>query len=207
MTLHYLYKITVNRKSYIGTAVDPQRRLRDHARAKSPLGRAIRKHGLGTSTLKVLAKRRTVRAIHVLERAMIARLKTYVPQGYNLTRTGSGCDPSCSTWRAGVKRRSRSPKWRANNLAANRRNAQDPKWRAAYAAGRERMKHNPKWRAGLKRRSKSPTWRANHLAAVRRSSRRQTWRTNHLATMKRTGLARRGKPWSSARRAAQQEAE
>jgi hypothetical protein len=159
--IYYLYKITVGGKSYIGTAINPPKRWRQHARAKTSIGRAIRKCGLSRAVFKVIGKRRTVKAIYALERATIAQLKTRAPRGHNIAEGGNG-------WPGGPH----SKQWHISMAEVGKRNARNPKWCASHAAVAQR--------------------------------RRGKCTPAHAATMRRIGLAKRGKPWSAARRAAGQ---
>ena len=197
---HYLYKIAVGGKVYIGTAINPSKRWREHSRAKSPVGHAIRKYGLDKTTFKVIGQRRTAKAIHALERAAIVRLRTRAPHGYNISKSGNGC-PHTPKWYRAIKRRSANPKYRAHVASANRRTARTVKWRAVHTAALKRTAGDPKWlaatRAGSKRQS-TPMWRANCAVTNRRITRTQTWRAAHTAAMMR--LARTPK-WRRAQKA------
>lgn len=79
-----------NGKQYVGVTNRFARRLRRHQQSDTPIGRSIRKYGLGS--FRVVSLMRTGDRSEALriERIEIERLSTIVPNGYNVTQGGMG---------------------------------------------------------------------------------------------------------------------
>lgn len=92
MKLHSIYIITnkINGKKYIGQSVDPARRKASHfcATARGLIGKAILKYGRESFGFRVLMTGATKAEADYFEKAMIARMNTRVPHGYNLSAGG-----------------------------------------------------------------------------------------------------------------------
>jgi len=76
-----------NGKAYIGVTMNLKRRMREHERADTLVGRAIRKYG--SPELQILAVCLEDYA-YELEREAVRRLDTLNPTGYNLVNGGIG---------------------------------------------------------------------------------------------------------------------
>jgi hypothetical protein len=87
--MFYLYRITLQKYSYIGVSKSPVRRWGQHSRAATTLGRAIRQCGRDNVIFQIIATgdRET---IYALERAEIFAQKTRFPGGYNIAEGGFG---------------------------------------------------------------------------------------------------------------------
>lgn len=99
--LYSLYLLTnaVNGKGYVGLAIDPHKRLKRHLHDARPLAeggsncllyRAIRKYGANSFSLEVLASGFTRAEAAAQEVALISKLGTRSPLGYNMTQGGEG---------------------------------------------------------------------------------------------------------------------
>ena len=84
----YVYKITVNSKSYVGVSKDPDDRLKHHFINSSYIGNALRKYGL--SDFDIIDQVETYEEAFALEIYYIEKLNTMSPNGYNLTVGGEG---------------------------------------------------------------------------------------------------------------------
>lgn len=79
-----------NGKRYVGVTTNFSDRLRRHLKARSFIGRALRKYGFGAFRIEVLARGLSRPEAYNRERTEIARLRTTYPDGYNLTDGGQG---------------------------------------------------------------------------------------------------------------------
>lgn len=91
-----------NGKQYIGVTKNLDVRLGAHSRYQSPIGHAIRKYGLGSFRVAVLARTASYSAAYEIERAEVDRLGTLCPVGYNLTTGGVGGRSLCDETRAKI---------------------------------------------------------------------------------------------------------
>lgn len=89
----FLYVITnlVNRKQYIGIAIDYERRWREHrcGQGSKLVYQALRKYGIENLDFKVICKG-TEAYVKEMEVRFIRMLNTMAPFGYNLTEGGEG---------------------------------------------------------------------------------------------------------------------
>lgn len=89
----YLIRNERTGKGYVGKTIGSAE-LRWRAHQKDPrcflIHRAIRKHGIKASSVRVLATAKTESELSDLERKFITELRTLVPHGYNLTQGGDG---------------------------------------------------------------------------------------------------------------------
>jgi group I intron endonuclease len=93
----YMIKNTINGKRYIGQTNQPEIRQRQHMKAWSrclALAGAVKAHGPEAFHFRVLAVGMNRSEADDIERAMIARLGTIAPHGYNLTEGGEGGRPT-----------------------------------------------------------------------------------------------------------------
>lgn len=93
MAYGVVYKITckLNGKSYVGqTTRTIKKRFVEHAKAKTCLGNAIRKHGKENFTIEILEECATSEQLNEREIFWIARFNCKHPNGYNLTDSGEG---------------------------------------------------------------------------------------------------------------------
>lgn len=90
----YIYKISnsVNDKVYIGlTTRDPHTRFSEHCVADSLIGRAIRKHGVGSFRIEVIDEAMNKIDLCQKERHWIREYGSF-KNGYNNTNGGDGID-------------------------------------------------------------------------------------------------------------------
>jgi group I intron endonuclease len=94
---YFVYKITSSQtdKSYIGISVEPKGRWRQHkAHARRGSGyvlhAAMRKYGIHTFNMTVIAEAQTQNEIFELEKKLIVEHNTLVPSGYNIMNGGQG---------------------------------------------------------------------------------------------------------------------
>lgn len=90
--LLYLITNTVNGKRYAGITNDTDRRwFKQHPKADSFIGRAIRKYGIENFTFEVLAEYETTEEVYAAEIAYIAEHNlTNREVGYNISAGGTG---------------------------------------------------------------------------------------------------------------------
>ena len=87
----YLIWNMVNGKKYVGQTVKTvKERFNQHAKKKSPIGNAIRKHGKENFRYGVIVTCATKAELDKQEKYFIAILKTKKPNGYNRTDGGEG---------------------------------------------------------------------------------------------------------------------
>src|ERR1035437_9834737 len=84
---HYLYKITVGGKSYIGVSVNTTQRFEAHCKSRYLIGIAIREWGRALADFRVLACG-SMEYIYNLEVEAIRAFGTLTPNGYNIARGG-----------------------------------------------------------------------------------------------------------------------
>ena len=86
-----VYKLTniYNGKIYVGqTKFSVEKRFKEHAKADSLIGYAIRKHGAEHFLLEVLETCETREEAYELEIFFIEKFNCMAPNGYNLTKGG-----------------------------------------------------------------------------------------------------------------------
>ncbi len=88
----YVVTNLVNDKKYVGVTTQKlKKRFNQHASCKKyPLGKAIQNFGRQNFTIEVLEECASKNELMCRERHFIAKLKTKVPNGYNLTDGGEG---------------------------------------------------------------------------------------------------------------------
>ena len=89
-----VYKITNmdNGKIYVGqTRFTVEKRFKEHAKAPTLIGDAIRKHGKEHFLLEVLKTCETREEAYRLEIFFIAKFNCMAPNGYNLTEGARAC--------------------------------------------------------------------------------------------------------------------
>lgn len=141
MAMH-AYKITntVNGRAYIGISIRPiGERYRRHLLAaekgvRSPLYRAMRKHGIEAFHFEVLAEACSLRELYMIERGLIAEHGTFAKSGggYNQTMGGEGSH--------GLKHNAES---RKKIAALSRQKMLDPEFKERINAGRKRWSADP----------------------------------------------------------------
>ena len=126
MAYGVIYKITnqINGKNYVGqTTRTIKKRFVEHAKAKTCLGNAIRKHGKKNFTIEILEECETPEQLNEREIFWIARFNCKHPNGYNLTDGGengwSHTEETCEKISAANKGRKLSQEHRAKIGAAN----------------------------------------------------------------------------------------
>ena len=78
-------------KRYIGQTVTTlDKRIKQHMKAKSHIGAALRKHGREAFVVQVLHANVPRQNLNQLERSEIAMRNCMAPHGYNLTPGGAG---------------------------------------------------------------------------------------------------------------------
>lgn len=89
----FIYKLinTVNGKSYIGQAVDLEKRIKEHSHGHGnmAIARAIRKYGWNTFRIEVLEENAAASELDELEIKHIREHRTF-EEGYNSTLGGGG---------------------------------------------------------------------------------------------------------------------
>ncbi len=89
----YIYLIInlINGKKYVGqTQRSVEERFKEHARANSLIGRAIRKYGKENFKLEILAKCENLDEANEHEKYFIKIFNCKMPNGYNLADGGNG---------------------------------------------------------------------------------------------------------------------
>lgn len=88
----YLYVITnrLNGKRYVGVTNNPERRWRQHLRADSYIGSALRKYGCRSFFFDVIGEFSSREMAYEAEKAFIKEHKLKGKAGYNLTEGGGG---------------------------------------------------------------------------------------------------------------------
>jgi group I intron endonuclease len=84
----YQYTNRLNDKRYIGVTCSPQKRFRQHAKGSSGarlFNKAVRKYGVESFNLTILALFDDVAAAAYHEQTAIKAFNTLAPEGYNLT--------------------------------------------------------------------------------------------------------------------------
>ncbi len=89
----YVVENTVNGKRYIGQSVNVDERKSKHLGGSSrctAISNAVKKYGRDAFSFRVLLTGATKKEADHFEKAMIARLNTHAPNGYNMTEGGEG---------------------------------------------------------------------------------------------------------------------
>ena len=123
MKPHFLYRITVAGRSYIGVTNDPSYRFGCHRRAPSLIGDAIRAAGCTEAKLEILCSG-SYHYVRDLERRAIVAFNTMLPSGYNLAPGGHGG----TTPEHGARIAQRRAEWRAAKVSRECRRSE---WRTA----------------------------------------------------------------------------
>lgn len=96
--MNYLYLLKVGGKSYVGVSSRPRRRLAEHRKAESLVGRALRKYG--ETQVEILGEFEVRSDAYEAEKEAIRSLGTKSPSGWNVTEGGEGMSgPSAETRR------------------------------------------------------------------------------------------------------------
>lgn len=199
-----MYLIISNGRPYVGVAIDPQRRLRDHRGADTYLGRSLRKHGL--DSFELLAEGLSWEEALARDIEEIAARNTRMPHGFNMTAGGEGCLGLAPSEKAVEKARARmiernerrSPEERASLARkggeASRAVTTTPEWGAARSTD---LKKHYEATTPEQRRSKM-------VAAVEAAREWSEERKQGHSVAMRTALAG-GRGWSEERRKKQAE--
>ena len=156
-----LYLLTFsNGKSYVGVTKRPNVRFRAHkknAEMGKPfaLSQAWRKHGEPVMT--IIGKVTNYETAFAMEIALIERLNTKAPGGYNMTNGGDSLVGVIrgEAWRAKIsesnRRRAQLPEVRAAASKATAARWSDPAYRERVNSAREakqaELRNNPEWKA------------------------------------------------------------
>ena len=134
-----IYKITnlLNGKPYVGqTSRTLEERFIEHGKAKTHLGKAIRKYGLGNFSVEVIEECTTSEQLNEREIFWIAHFNCKHPNGYNFTDGGEGTHGL--TEESLKKLRSkRSPETVALMSASSKKRANTPEGKAQLDKARK----------------------------------------------------------------------
>lgn len=143
-----VYRIRVGGKSYIGVSNNPKRRLRDHMKADTLIGRALRKYG--DQTLEILAEFDTKEEAFQREIQEIEKGNTIRPGGWNVARGGSGIVEPDEEERKRrserMKRLNQQDPGLAKRANASRTAEGEAKRRAASSENLKRLNRDPTFR-------------------------------------------------------------
>ena len=150
----YFIQNLINGKRYVGqTTRTVEERFKEHAKADSHLGRAIRKYGVENFKYGVIKTCATAEELNYWEKYFIAALKTKSPIGYNHT---DGGDNGFTM----------SPETRAKLSAAGRGRKHSPESRAKMAAAHRGVKRSPETIAKMSAANKGKKLSAEHRAKI-----------------------------------------
>ena len=181
-------------EGYVGQAVDPVKRDKQHSNAKNARNfeRVLRELGRENFSFNVVAQCECWPhgpKINALENEMMAKCGTFRREsgrGWNFSRANSyelgsveQLESVHAARKAANQRKAKDPKWLAANKAANQRKAKDPKWLERNRAQNCRTMQDPKWQsaliAGHQRMRRDPKWLAANKAANRRKAKDPKW--------------------------------
>lgn len=179
-----LYLMTFpNGKSYVGITKRPNVRLREHRKraatgAAQAIYQAWRKHG--EPTMQIIGKATNYETAFAMEVALIERMGTKAPNGYNMTDGGDALN--------GLER---SPEWNAKVAKHNRLRAADPAVREAARQSILKRWEDPAYRAKVNAAREArqaelrsdPEWRARRAAKCAEAMRRKWNDPDYLAKM------------------------
>lgn len=187
--VYYLYLITLpDGQQYLGVTKDVRRRFCRHCcNLRTLLGREIQRQG--APTLRVLAAGHRD-FVYELEMRAIAAFNTRVPNGLNVSVGGYGCREPLPSTKAKIA---------ASHIGIRPTQAT----RNKMSAMRRGKKFSPAACAGISRglRKRSSEVRAIAAQKMAAKIRGRTYSPEHREAL---GASHRGKPWSAARRAAQE---
>lgn len=91
----YVIENVINNKKYVGQTINPSERWYRHTidykrLTNKHLYRAMNKYGIDNFTFKVIESNISIKDIHNREVYWIEQLKTFAPNGYNMTIGGEG---------------------------------------------------------------------------------------------------------------------
>lgn len=88
----YGIECMLDHKIYIGQITNPvEKRVLQHKRAKTVIGRAIRENGWENFIYVVLAECNSFEELNECEKTLIKKLNCMVPNGYNVQSGGRNC--------------------------------------------------------------------------------------------------------------------
>lgn len=186
----YILTNSITHKRYVGQSVRIEKRLRDHreARTNNLIHKSVKKHGFGAFEVKVWEC--PVEDLDELEEFLIAELDTVVPNGYNVTPGGS----------VGLRGFKHSPETRKRESESRKGKKHSDTTRAKMSAAHKRNYCPERYRkigvmlAGIPRskevKDKISKAKMGHIVS-------------HETRLKRSAQLK-GKPWSDARREAQE---
>ena len=145
-----IYVITnlVNGKLYVGQTINPvQRRWSNHCsrteKWESLVHRAIQKYGKASFKIEVVQECKTIEELNQAEREWIAKLKSQVPNGYNVLEGGDG-----HTWSEEAREKmrkinnNRSPEWQRNLKEGMKKRGNE--WKRKLSQAREGRVSTPR---------------------------------------------------------------
>lgn len=179
-----LYLLTFpNGKSYVGISKRPNVRLKEHRKraengATHAIYQAWRKHG--EPIMQIIGKATNYETGFAMEIALIDRLNTKAPNGYNMTDGGDAL--------IGVIR---GENWRAKITESNQRRGADPIEREMRRAATVQCWSDPEYRAkvNIAREAKQaelrtdPDWKARKAAKAAETMRKKWQDPEYLAKM------------------------
>lgn len=192
----YEFFNTANGKSYVGVTEKGLSRIMDHFRdarygSLMLLQQDIRRYGPKAFVVRVHCGRyRDRNELHLHERSMIASRGALAPQGYNITKGGSGPDygPAFS---AMLKSRWKDPVLRLKVSKADKLKWQEPEYRRKHGAASARAWKSPayrrKMRAIAKHRREDPDYRrrvsTTQSTSIKLKWENQNYRRNVCASL------------------------
>lgn len=194
MAYGVIYKITnkVNGKLYVGqTKQLIEERFKQHIKADTYIGNAIRKHGAENFTIEVIAVCESREELDACEIAKIAEYDCMAPKGYNCTTGGEGgspCEETVEKLRASAnayyeehpeardrisaeqKARFSDPEEIAKAAERTRKSFEDPERVAKHSEGQrrrfERQEERDKIAAAVTKRFSDPAEREAQSARI-----------------------------------------
>lgn len=131
--LIYGFENMLNHKIYVGqTCRTLKERIQQHKNAKSLIGRAIRKYGLESFFIVILAECESKEEANELEIYLIKTLNCKAPNGYNCTDGGDGglgvvvSEETRKKLSEAQKKRYKNPKERKKISLANKKRYENP---------------------------------------------------------------------------------
>lgn len=146
----YLITNKVNGKHYVGqTKQSIEERFKQHTKADTYIGNAIRKYGAENFTIEILAECETQEEMDERERFFVEKLDCKRPKGYNCTDGGEGIrgfhhtEETKAQISATMTGSKQTDEHRANSSAAQRKRFEDPAEHEKATMGQLRRYEDP----------------------------------------------------------------
>ncbi len=202
-TIYYLYKYQnkINTKEYIGITMDVNRRKREHAKKKQSsrlFSKAIEKYGIDSFEFKVLAILNDIEEAARTEQGAIIKFNSLAPHGYNL-RAGAPFTVYSGRITEETKRKLSE---------INMGKKLSVKTRAKLSAAKLGKKRPPEVGEKISDAQRGITRSVETRARISAASKgRKSWNDGipmSSETKEKLSIARKGVPWSEARRTAEE---